>query len=357
MKNALFTPFTLRGIAFKNRIFLSPMDQYSAEDGKQTAWHLMHYGSRAAGGAACLIQEATAVLPEGRITSADLGMWDDAHVEASRHLVKFIKDQGSIPGIQLAHAGRKASTSVPWKGSGYVGADKGGWEVVAPSPLPFDEKSPTPRALGEQDIQGIVTAFAQATKRCLAAGYEVIELHAAHGYLMHEFLSPLSNQRTDNYGGSLENRMRFVVEITQAVRKAWPERLPLLVRISATDWVDQGGWDVPQSVTLCKKLKEIGVDLIDVSSAGLIPGTKLVTGPGYQVPFAEAIKQGVQIPVGTVGRIVSPEQAEQILANGQADAVFIGREMLRDPHWPLHAAHALGEDIAWPNQYERAKLS
>ncbi|MFA4994569.1 MAG: NADH:flavin oxidoreductase/NADH oxidase [Bdellovibrionales bacterium] len=355
MKNNLFTPFTLRGITFKNRIFLSPMDQYSSEDGRPNIWHLAHYGSRAIGGVACVIQEATAVLPEGRISPGDLGMWDNAHVIASRPLVQFIKECGAVPGVQLGHSGRKGSTSIPWMGTGCVSKEKGGWDVVAPSALAFDDKSPTPRALGEQEIQNIVAAFAKAAERCVDAGYEVIELHAAHGYLMHQFLSPISNQRTDKYGGSLENRMRFVLEVAAAVRKAWPDQLPLLARISATDWVDKGGWDVQQSVALCSRLKEIGVDFIDVSTGGLIPGTKIVTGPGYQVPFADAIKQGVQIPVGTVGRIVSAQQAEQIIANHQADAVVIGRELMRDPYWPLHAAHELGEDVQWPVQYERAK--
>lgn len=357
MKNNLFASLALRGITFKNRIFLSPMCQYSSEEGMPNFWHITHYGSRAVGGAACIIQEATAVLPEGRISPADLGMWDDAQVNAFRPLVQFIKENGAVPGIQLSHAGRKASTSIPWKGTGYVGAEQGGWPVVGPSALPFDSKSPTPRALSEQEIQEVIAAFAKATERSLAAGYEVIELHAAHGYLLHQFLSPLSNQRTDRYGGSLENRMRLVLEVADAVRKVMPDHLPLFVRISATDWVEKGGWDVQQSVTLCSKLKEIGVDFIDVSTGGIAPGSKIVTGPGYQVPFADAIKQGVQIPVGTVGRITNAEQAEQIIANHQADAVVLGREMLRDPYWPLHAAHALGEDIAWPQQYVRAKLA
>ena len=357
MKNNLFTPFTLRGVTFKNRIFVSPMDMYSSEDGKPTFTHLVHYGSRVVGGAACIIQEATAVLPEGRITPGDLGLWDDTQVNAYRPLVQFIKENGAVPGIQLGHAGRKASTNLPWKGPGYLGLEQGGWATVAPSAMPFDINSPMPRALTEQDIQVIVTAFAKAAERCLAIGYEVIELHAAHGYLMHQFLSPLSNQRTDRYGGSLENRMRFVLDIAGAVRKVWPERLPLFVRISASDWVEGAGWTVHQSVTLCTKLKEIGVDLIDVSTGGLIPGVKMVTGPGYQVPFADAIRQGVQIPVGTVGRITCAEQAEQIIANHQADAIFLGRTLLRDPYWPLHAAHALGEDVEWPKQYERAKLT
>jgi len=356
MKNNLFTPFSLRGVTFKNRIFLSPMDQYSAEDGKPNIWHLTHYGARAIGGVACIIQEATAVVPEGRISPGDLGMWDKQHVVASRPLVQFIKENGAVPGIQLGHSGRKGSTSIPWKGDGYVPPTAGGWNVVAPSAIAFDDKSPTPHALSESEIQNIVAAFGAAAQRCADAGYELIELHAAHGYLMHQFLSPLSNQRTDKYGGSLENRMRFTLDVATAVRKVWPENLPLIARISATDWVDKGGWDVQQSVTLCMKLKEIGVDLIDVSTGGLIPGTKIVTGPGYQVPFADAIKQGVQIPVGTVGRIVNALQAEQIIANHQADAIVIGREMMRDPYWPLHAAHELGENIPWPVQYARAKV-
>jgi len=355
MKNNLFTPLTLRGLTFRNRIFLSPMCQYSSEDSKPTVWHLTHYGSRAVGGAACLIQEATAVLPEGRISPGDLGIWDDSHIAALLPLVQFIKDNGAVPGIQLAHAGRKASTSVPWQGSGYVPPEKGGWPVVAPSAIPFDNKSPMPQVLSERAIQDIVEAFVKAAVRSLAAGYDVVELHAAHGYLMHQFLSPLSNQRTDHYGGSLENRMRFVLDIARGVRAVWPEERPVFARISATDWVDKGGWDVQQSVVLCSKLKEIGLDLIDVSTGGLVPGTKIVTGPGYQVPFAEAIRQAVQMPVGAVGRIVNAEQAEQIIANRQADVVFLGRELLRDPYWPLHAAHGLGEDVSWPSPYLRAK--
>lgn len=355
MKNALFSPLTLREITFKNRIFMSPMCEYCSADGTPNAWHLAHYGSRAIGGVGCIIQEATAVLPEGRITPADLGLWDDAQIASFQPLVRFIKENGAVPGIQLAHAGRKASTSVPWKGTGYVGVQSGGWNIVGASPLPFDEKSPSPRALTEDDIQNVIQAFAKGARRCLEAGYEVVELHAAHGYLMHQFLSPLSNRRTDRYGGSLENRMRLTLEISAAVRDVWPERLPLIVRISATDWVEAGGWDVQQSVVLCSELKKIGVDLIDVSTGGLIPGAKIVTGPGYQVPFADAIRQGVQMPVGAVGQIVSPAQAEQIVANRQADVVFLGRELMRDPHWPLHAARTLGADIAWPAQYLRAK--
>ncbi len=355
MKNVLFTPLKLRDVTFRNRIFLSPMDQYKAKDGMPNAWHLMHYGSRAVGGAGCLIQEATAVLPAGRISSGDLGMWADAHVEASKPMVRFIKEQGCIPGIQLGHSGRKGSTGIPWESTGYVAPSDGGWDVAGPSAVPFDEKSPKPCALTEQEIKAVVGAFAKAAERCAAAGYEAIDLHAAHGYLMHEFLSPLSNKRADSYGGSLENRMRLTLEIAEAVRKVWPERLPLIVRISATDWADEGGWDLDQSIVLCSKLKEKGVDLIDVSTGGLIPGTKIVTGPGYQVRFAQAIKEKVQIPVGAVGQIVNAHQAEQIVAGHQADAVFIGRAFLRDPSWPLRAAHDLGETVLWPKPYERAK--
>jgi 2,4-dienoyl-CoA reductase-like NADH-dependent reductase (Old Yellow Enzyme family) len=355
MKNKLFSPFALRGVTFKNRIFLSPMDQYCSEEGMPNLWHVTHYGARAVGGAACLIQEATAVAPEGRITPGDLGIWNDAQAEAIKPLVQFIREQGCVAGIQLAHAGRKGATAIPWLGTGYLNEGEGGWGNVAPSGVPFDNTAPAPRELGEQDIQSVISAFAKAAERCARAGYEVIELHAAHGYLMHEFLSPLSNRRTDKYGGSLENRMRFVLEVTEAVRRVWPERLPLFVRISATDWVDQGGWDLQQSIELCNKLKDAGVDLIDVSTGGLISGPKIITGPGYQVPFAEAIRKAVDMPVGSVGQIVNAHQAEQIVANQQADVVLIGREFMRDPYWPVHAARTLGEDVPWPKQYARAK--
>ncbi|MDD3028687.1 MAG: NADH:flavin oxidoreductase/NADH oxidase [Alphaproteobacteria bacterium] len=356
MTQKLFSPLTLRGVTFRNRIFLSPMCLYSAEGGMPTLWHLTHYGCRAIGGAACLLQEATAVMPEGRISPGDLGMWSEAHVAAARPMVQFIKDNGAVPGIQLSHAGRKASTSLPWEGRGYIGPQKGGWEVVGPSPVSFDQESPIPKELSLGEIQAIVNAFAAAAQRCADAGYDVLELHVAHGYLMHQFLSSLSNHRTDEYGGSLENRMRFVLDVTRAVRAVWPERLPLFARLSATDWVDEGGWDVAQSVSLCSEMKGLGVDFIDVSTGGLIPGTRIITGPGYQVPFADAIRQGVQIPVGAVGQITSAEQAEQILATAQADAVVIGRALMRDPYWPLHAAQALGVDIDWPHPYARAKM-
>ncbi len=355
MKNHLFAPFRLRGVTFKNRIFMSPMDTYSSEEGRPNFWHFSHYGARAVGGVSCIIQEATAVLPEGRITPGDLGLWDDAQVSAYHPLVQFIKENGVVPGIQLGHAGRKASSHIPWKGSGYIGPEHGGWDLVAPSPLPFDQNWPAPRELSLPQIKAIIAAFGKAAERAHEAGFEVIELHAAHGYLLHQFLSPLSNHRIDDYGGSLENRMRFVLEVAETVRKRWPDNLPLFVRISATDWIEKGGWTVQQSVALCTHLKEIGVDFIDVSTGGLVPGAKIVTGPGYQVPFADAIRQGVQIPVGTVGHITCAEQAEQIIANQQADAVMIGRELLRDPYWPLRSARILDEDIHWPPQYERAK--
>jgi len=354
MKSNLFSPLKLRGNTFKNRIFMAPMCQYCSDYGAPNQWHLVNYGSRAAGGTACIIQEATAVLPEGRISPADLGMWNDALVAASVPLTSFLKSCDCIPGIQLAHAGRKASTGIPWLHSGALLKEQGGWEVVAPSPLPFDEKAPVPQKLTVQDIKDIVQAFAKAAERSVAAGYEVIELHAAHGYLMHEFLSPLTNKRTDEYGGSLENRIRIVVDTAAAMRKAIGEDLPLLVRISASDWSD-GGWDVEQSIILCKRLKEVGVDLMDVSSGGLIPSAHIVTGPGYQVPFSEAIRQSANMATGTVGQITSAEQAEQIISNHQADVVFLGRELMRDPYWPLHAASKLKAEIDWPKQYLRAK--
>jgi 2,4-dienoyl-CoA reductase-like NADH-dependent reductase (Old Yellow Enzyme family) len=351
MKSKLFSPIALRGVTFRNRIFVPPMCQYSARDGMPSAWHLVHLGSRAVGGAGCIIQEATAVAPEGRISPTDLGIWNDQQAEAYRPITHFIKDNGGVPAIQLAHAGRKASTSTPWKTEQPVEET---WQVVAPSALPFDEKSPMPHALSEQEIAGIIQSFVKAAERSLTAGFQAVELHAAHGYLLHEFLSPLSNNRTDRYGGSLENRMRLVVEIATAVRQVWPQDLPVFVRISATDWVE-GGWDLQQSTALCAKLKEIGIDFIDVSTAGLVPHAKITTGPGYQVQFAAAIKRDVQIATGAVGEITGPEQAEQIIALEQADVVLLGREMLRDPYWPLHAARALGVDTAWPKQYERAK--
>ncbi len=354
MANNLFSPFKLRDIEFKNRIFVSPMCQYSSHDGVPQTWHLVHLGSRAVGGAACIIQEATAVSPEGRISPTDAGIWNNTQMEAYKPIVSFIKEQGAVPCIQIAHAGRKASTTAPWFGNKAVAETDGGWPVVAPSTLPFNDMYPKPRAMTEDDISKVIQDFSEATERCLAAGYQAIEIHAAHGYLLHEFLSPLSNQRTDRYGGSLENRMRLVMEISTLVRRLWPKDLPAFVRISASDWVE-GGWDIHQSVTLCKALKDIGIDFIDVSSGGLVPDAKIPLGPGYQVDFAATIRNEVAMPVGAVGMITDPQQADKIIAYNQADVVLLARELLRDPYWPLRAAEVLGVNITWPKQYERAR--
>jgi 2,4-dienoyl-CoA reductase-like NADH-dependent reductase (Old Yellow Enzyme family) len=350
----LFTPFKLRDIEFKNRIFVSPMCQYSAKDGLAEIWHLVHLGARSVGGAGMVMVEATAVVPEGRISPYDLGLWSEQQAERLAPIAKFIREQGAIPAIQLAHAGRKASTDAPWLSRGALGVDKGGWQVLAPSAVPFSPASPQPRALSAAECDGIVASFVAAAKHALTAGFEVVEIHMAHGYLLHQFLSPLSNHRTDNYGGSLENRARLPLQMTRAVRKVWPQHLPLFVRISATDWVE-GGWDLPQSIQLCRWLKEAGVDLIDTSSGGLVADAKIPAGPGYQVPFAAAIRKEAGIATGGVGLITEAEQAEKIVAGGEADVVFLARELLRDPHWPLHAARKLGVEVTWPQQYERAK--
>lgn len=350
----LFSPFKLRDVEFKNRIFVSPMCQYSATDGMAETWHLVHLGSRAVGGAGMVMVEATAVVPEGRISPYDLGIWSDRHAEALAPIARFIREQGAVPAIQLAHAGRKASTDAPWLSRGALNDNNGGWQVVAPSALPFSPSSPQPRELTVAELDGVVEAFVAAAKRALAAGFDVAEIHMAHGYLLHEFLSPLSNQRKDNYGGTLENRTRLPLQVAKAVREVWPKNLPLFVRISATDWVE-GGWDLAQSLQLCRWLKDIGIDLVDCSSGGLTPDAKIPAGPGFQTPFATAIKQQVGFAVGTVGLITAAEQAEQIVATGQADAVFLARELLRDPYWPLHAARKLGVELAWPLQYERGK--
>lgn len=350
----LFSLLKLRDLEFKNRIFVSPMCQYSAEDGIANTWHLVHLGGRAVGGAGLVMVEATAVVPEGRISRYDLGIWSDRHAEALAPIARFIREQGAVPAIQLAHAGRKASTDAPWLNHPALTPDNGGWEVVAPSAIPFSPASPQPRELAAGEMDGIVDAFVMAAKRSLAAGFEVAEVHMAHGYLLHEFLSPLSNKRTDSYGGSLENRARLPLQVVRAVRAVWPQNLPLFVRISATDWVE-GGWDLPQSQQLCHWLKEAGVDLIDCSTGGLVPDAIIPAGPGFQTPFATAIQQEVGIPVGTVGLITAAEQAEQIVTTNQADAIFLARVLLRDPYWPLHAAHKLGVDVAWPPQYIRGK--
>lgn len=351
---SLFTPITLRSVEIPNRVWISPMCQYSAVDGIPNAWHLVHLGSRAVGGAGMIIVEATGVSAIGRISAGDVGIWSPAHVNAFRPITQFISEQGVVPAIQLAHAGRKASCLAPWAGGAPVGPkEPGGWEVLAPSAVPFNEGGPLPKEMTLEDIHTVIRQFEQAAARALDAGFRVIELHMAHGYLMHEFLSPLSNRRTDDFGGSLENRMRFPLLVAQVVRKAWPDDLPLLVRLSASDWVE-GGWDLPQSIELCRRLKEIGVDLIDASSGGLVPHAKIPATPGYQVPFAEAIRVQAGIATGAVGLITEPQQAEDIVSSGKADAVLIARASLRDPYWPAHAAKALGVTLSPPPQYLRA---
>jgi 2,4-dienoyl-CoA reductase-like NADH-dependent reductase (Old Yellow Enzyme family) len=351
----LFSPFKLRGIHFRNRIFVSPMCQYSSDDGMPNDWHLVHLGSRAVGGAACVIVEATGVSREGRISPADSGIWSDAHATAFRRITAFMKQHGTVPGVQLAHAGRKASTDKPWLGGKPVPPSAGGWQPIAPSPIPFNDGYPTPREMTRADIHTITEQFVAATKRSVDAGFELVEIHMAHGYLLHSFLSPLSNHRTDDFGGSLANRMRFPLQITRAMRDAWPAHLPLLVRISATDWVD-GGWDLPQSIAFARELKKLNVDLIDCSSGGSVPTAKIALGPGYQVPFARAIREDAGIPSGAVGMITDAEQAESIIANGEADIVLLARAMLRDPYWPIHAADQQRVNVDyWPKQYGRAR--
>jgi 2,4-dienoyl-CoA reductase-like NADH-dependent reductase (Old Yellow Enzyme family) len=350
----LFDPLAIRDLKFTNRVFVSPMCQYSSRDGFANDWHFVHLGSRAVGGAGLVLTEATAVLPEGRISPEDLGIWSDEHIEMLGRIVSFIHEQGSIAGMQLAHAGRKASTRRPWEGQGTIPEAEGGWKkVVAPSALPFAESYPMPQALTTNGIQEVVSAFATAARRACQAGFRVIEIHAAHGYLIHEFLSPLSNKRSDDYGGSFENRTRLCREIVAGVRSEWPKELPLFLRISSTDWVD-GGWNINDSVKLAGELKQIGVDLIDCSSGGNVPHATIPVGPGYQTMFAERIRREAGIMTGAVGMITSPVQAEHIIRAEQADAVIIAREFLRDPYWPLRAARELDQPIAWPVQYLRA---
>lgn len=351
---SLFSPLTIRGITLANRIAVSPMCEYSSEDGFANDWHLVHLGSRAVGGAALVIAEATAVQAEGRITSGDLGIWKDEHIHNLRHITDFIKSQAAVPGIQLAHAGRKASTELPWDGGVAIAPDQpNGWQVVAPSPIPFREGDPVPHELTRAEIQALVQAFGAATRRALAAGFEVVEIHGAHGYLINEFLSPVSNRRTDEYGGSFENRIRFVIEVIQAVRSEWPSNLPVFLRISATDWVADG-WIIEDSIELARRVGPLGVDLIDASSGGNVAHAKIHVGPGYQVPFAERIRTETGILTGAVGMITEPEQADEIVRNGQADLVLIAREFLRDPYFPFHAAQQLGAPVLVPNQYLRA---
>ncbi|CAH2032140.1 NADH:flavin oxidoreductase/NADH oxidase [Trichlorobacter ammonificans] len=351
----LFTPLALRGITARNRIFMSPMCQYScAADGLATTWHLVHYGGRAAGGAGLVMVEATAVSPEGRISPQDCGIWNDEQTRAFAPITYFIRQQGAVAALQLAHAGRKAATAHPCRGGGPLAAGEGGWQPVAPSPLPFAADYPVPSQLTEAELERIEADFAAAARRARTAGFEVVEVHMAHGYLLHQFLSPLSNRRTDDYGGSPDNRLRFPLRVARAVREAWPAELPVFVRISATDWVE-GGWDLPQSLELCRRLRECGIDLVDCSTGGLVPDAVIPAAPGFQVPFAAAVRQQVGIATGAVGLITDAEQAEQIIADGQADAVLLGRELLRSPSWPLQAAKRLGSETAWPEQYLRAR--
>jgi 2,4-dienoyl-CoA reductase (NADPH2) len=346
----LLAPLTVRGVTFRNRIGVSPMCQYCAEDGFADDWHLVHLGSRAAGGAGLVMVEATAVMAEGRITPGDLGIWDDHHAEPLARIARFLHREGAVAGIQLAHAGRKASCDLPWKGGAPLPPDRGGWPVVGPSPVPFHEGGPVPRQLDEAGIDAVVAAFVAAARRALAAGFRVLEIHAAHGYLLHEFLSPLSNRRSDRYGGSLENRMRLPLRVAAEVRRAMPDDLPLFVRISATDWVE-GGWDLRQSVELARALEPLGVDLIDCSSGGLVPKATIPVGKGYQVPFAAAVRKEAGLRTAAVGLITEPAQANEIITSGEADLVFLAREMLREPYWALKAQQALNQEPSWPVQY------
>jgi 2,4-dienoyl-CoA reductase-like NADH-dependent reductase (Old Yellow Enzyme family) len=347
----LLSPLTIRGITFRNRIAMSPMCQYSAQDGFAHDWHLVHLGSRAVGGAALVTVEATAVTADGRISPGDLGLWKDEHIEPLARIAKFVHSQGAVAGIQLAHAGRKASSDLAWKGGAGLNAPEGeGWPVVGPSPIAFDEAHTKPIPLDEAGIERVLAAFEAAARRAIKAGFKVIEIHAAHGYLLHEFLSPISNQRIDRYGGSLENRMRLLLQVAEQLRGLMPEELPLFVRISATDWVE-GGWDIEQAVELARRLKDLGVDLIDVSSGGTVSQARIPVAKGYQVPFARRIREEVDIRTGAVGLIADPHHADEIITGGDANMVFIAREMLREPYWALKAQQALGEEPAWPIQY------
>lgn len=354
MSATLFTSLQIKDITFKNRIAIAPMCQYSAVDGFANDWHLVHLGSRAIGGVGLIIQEATAVSPEGRISPEDLGIWKDEHIQKLQQINQFITGQDVVSGIQLAHAGRKASVSAPWNGNKKLDSTQGGWQTVAPSAIGYHDNEATPVAMDSEAIQKVITDFKEATKRSVQAGYQVVEIHAAHGYLLHQFLSPLSNVRTDNYGGSFENRIRLTLEVVEAVQTEWPSNLPLFVRISATDWAD-GGWNAEESVALSRILKDKGVDLIDVSSGALVSHQKIPVGPNYQVPFADQIKSQAGILTGAVGLITEAKQAEEIVASGKADMVLFARESLRDPNLALTFAHDLEAEIKWPKQYERAK--
>jgi len=350
----LFEPFTIRTVTLKNRIVVSPMCQYSAEDGYVNDWHMVHIGSRAVGGAGLIIMEATAVTPEGRITPRDLGLWSDEHIIDLKRITSFIEAYGSVPGIQLAHAGRKASHHTPWDGGEALSPEEGAWQTLAPSAIPFREGEPLPKAMSVEDIHNLVLDFRAAAQRALFAGFKVVEIHAAHGYLLHEFLSPLSNKRVDEYGGSFENRIRLLKEVVRAVRSVWPEEFPLFVRISATEWID-GGWNGDDSVALAHALQPEGVDLIDCSTGGNVTGVRIPLVPMYQVEFAERIKKETALLSGAVGLINTPSEAEKVLQDGRADLIFMGRQLLRDPYFPLHAAKELGVEVSWPVQYLRAK--
>jgi 2,4-dienoyl-CoA reductase-like NADH-dependent reductase (Old Yellow Enzyme family) len=351
----LFTPLEIREIRFRNRICVSPMCEYSSVDGHANDWHMVHLGSRAVGGAALVMTEAAAVLPEGRISPGDLGLWSDQHIPTLSKIFRFIEEQGAVPGMQLAHAGRKASTDAPWNGGRPLSESEQGWRpIFAPSPVAFSDQHAVPEMMDERAIAGVVSAFADAARRAREAGARVIEIHSAHGYLLHEFLSPLSNFRNDGYGGSFDNRTRMLREVVGSVRNVWPSSLPLFVRISATDWV-AGGWTIEDSVELAKQLSPLGVDLVDCSSGANLPDIRIPAGPGFQVPFAERVRREAGVMSGAVGMITAPEQADQIIRNGQADVVLLARELLRDPYWPLRAAYELRQEGPWPKQYLRAR--
>lgn len=354
MRSTLFSPLVLRNVTIPNRIFVSPMCQYSAVEGVPNEWHLVHYGSRAVGGAGLVIAEATAVAPEGRITPGDCGLWDDGQVAPWARVAAFVAAQGAVPGIQLGHAGRKASCHLPWQGGAPLTAGEGAWETVAPSALGFAETDPVPRQLSPAEIEALPAVFAAAARRAVTAGFRVVELHMAHGYLLHQFLSPISNRRQDGWGSSFASRVRLPLAVASAVREAVGRQHLLFVRVSSSDWVE-GGWDLDQTVAFAHELKDIGVDLVDCSAGGAVPKASMPTGPGFMTPFATRVRQEVGIPTATVGFVTQPAQAEQIVATGLADAVLLARELLRDPHWPLHAARELGVDVRWPDQYLRAK--
>ncbi|MCU1673013.1 MAG: NADH:flavin oxidoreductase/NADH oxidase [Frankiales bacterium] len=351
--STLFSPLTLRATTFRNRVWVAPMCQYSSVDGLPDEWHLVHLGARAVGGAGLVLTEATAVTADGRISPQDAGIWNDRQAEQWARVVRFVQAQGAAAGMQLAHAGRKASTRRPWEGRGYVDPADGGWPTVGASPVGYADW-PAPRELTPEDLAALTADWVSATRRAEQAGFDTVEVHAAHGYLLHQFLSPLTNTRTDSYGGTFENRVRYPLEVVRAVRDAWPAERPVLVRISATDWAP-GGWTLEDAVAFSRLMREAGVDLVDVSSGGLVPEQQVEVGPGYQVPLAAAIREQAGVATGAVGLITEPVQAEKVLADGQADVVLLARELLRDPHWPLRAAAELGADVTWPVQYERAR--